>query len=87
MSIEGHKPPRPPFVKDLVATQSMIDPAEHGPKSLGWNQTKHIPDSIGAGLDRTHQSIQSLWDPQFRLNRIEAATVHRKHRKTARPNR
>jgi hypothetical protein len=87
MSIEGYKPPPPPFVKDLVATKLTIDPAEHGPKILGRNQTKHISYSISAGLGPTHQAIQSLEDPQFRLNRIKAATVHRKHREGTRPNR
>ena len=65
----------------------MVDPGEHGPKVLGRNQTTHIPDSIGAGLGRTHQAIQSLGDAQFRFNRMEAAPVHRKHREGARPNR
>jgi hypothetical protein len=65
MSIEGHKSPWPCFVKDLIATQLMIDPGEHRPKILGRNQTKHIPDSIGAGLGRTQEAIQSLWDAQF----------------------
>ena len=60
MSIERHKPARLPFVKDLIASQLMIDPGEHGPKFLGRDQTKHIPDSIGSGLVRTHQAIHRL---------------------------
>jgi hypothetical protein len=86
MPIERHKPPRPRFIKDLIATQLMIDPAEHGPKILGRNQTKDIPDSIGAGFGRTHHAIQPLGDAQFRFNPIEAATVHRKHREGTHPN-
>jgi hypothetical protein len=53
------------LVKDLITTQAMIDPTEQGPKILGGNQTKYIPDSIGAGFGRTYQAIQSLGDAQF----------------------
>jgi len=87
MPIERHKPPRPRFVKDLIATQLMVDPGEHGSKFLGRDQTKHIPDSIGAWLVRTYQAIQSLGDAQFGFNRIEAPTVHGEHREGAHPNR
>jgi len=77
MSIERRKPPRPCFVKDLIATQLMIDPGEPWSEDPRAESDKYIRDSIGAGLVRTHQAIQSLRDAQFRFNRIEAATVHR----------
>ena len=87
MPIERDKPPWSCFIKDFIATQLMIDPAEHGPKFLGGDQTKDIPDSVSAWFVRTHQAIQSLGDTQFGFDGIEAPPVHGEHDEGAHPNR
>jgi hypothetical protein len=87
MPIERYKPPRPCFVKHLVATQLMIDPGQHDPKLLGWDQTKDIPNSVSAWLVWTHETIQSLGRAQFGFDGIEAPPVQGKQEEGAAPNR
>ena len=60
MAIERNKPPRPCFVKYLITTQLMIDSGQHSSKCLGRDQTKDVPDSVGAWLLRAHKALQSL---------------------------
>ena len=72
----------------LLRPNRWLIPESMARSLLGRDQTKDIPHSVGTRLDQHPTRPSSrLGIAQFRFNRIEAPTVHRKHQEDTHPNR